>query len=130
MISRVRMPARIAAVLLWAMLFPSGLSAQDRASSSRWKKAWRWSAQMMIAAQAADTASSWGAMEANPMLGRGATFGPKSTAIKAGTITAFLLVSHRMMRNKPDSDWRKATFTNWAIAGGTTALAVRNWRVR
>lgn len=75
------------------------------------------------AANAADTFSSWGQAEANPVLGR--TFNGQSALIKAGLVGASFAVERLALRHNP-SRYGKFAWLNLAIAGGLGAVAVHN----
>ena len=81
----------------------------------------------MIAANAADVASSWQRPEANPFLAKpGSTFGTGSVAIKAGFAGASLLIEKWALRSNPKL-YRKFAWLNIAIAGGLGVTATYNF---
>lgn len=82
-----------------------------------------------IAAQGLDAASSWGGYEANPFLGRGHRFGWRSVAIKGGIACGSMLFQRYVLRRHPQHK-RTLAIANYAVAGATTGIAVRNWRAR
>lgn len=88
--------------------------------------AWAWSAIALGASNALDGASSWGAPETNPVLGRG-TFGPKQVAVKSAIVGGVLVGEWLFKRHHKGAE-RTFTYMNWAGAGVTTGVAVRNWR--
>lgn len=91
----------------------------------------RWYNASLIAvgaSQAADVASSWGGHELNPILGTG-RFGGRQTGIKLGIVGSGLTAQYVAVRRQPRHK-RTATIINFALAGVTTAVAVRNWRIR
>lgn len=82
-----------------------------------------------VAAQGLDVASSWGGVEANPVLGRGQRYGWRATAIKAGIAFGGLAIQRYVLRKHPQHR-RVATIVNFGMAGATSAVAIRNWRTR
>ena len=80
-----------------------------------------------VAAQGLDIGSSWGGIEANPVLGRGQRYGWKATTLKLGVSLGGLAVQHYVLRRHPRHR-KVATFVNFATAGATTGVAIRNWR--
>ncbi len=107
---------------IWALLALSMLTAfaQDRPPRN-----WNFSVAFFAGAQVMDTMSSRGAMEQNPVLGRG-QFGARQMAIKAGIGSGMVLAERLIMRKHPEtrSFW---TWTNYATGTAIAALAVRNW---
>ena len=92
----------------------------------RWYKA---SLIAVGASQAADAASSWGGIEANPRLGAGKPYGWKATGIKSAVVGGGQAAQYVAVRRHPR--WmRVATIVNFALAGATTTVAVRNWRIQ
>ncbi len=90
---------------------------------------YRPSVAVAIGAQGADIASSWGGIEANPMLGRGQRFGWRMATVKAGVVGAGLLVQWIAVRRYPRHK-RVAAIVNFGFAGATTVVATRNWSLR
>ena len=91
----------------------------------------RWYRASLIAvgaSQAADTASSYGGYELNPVLGTG-RFGGRQVGIKVGVVGSGLAAQYIAVRKHPQHK-RVATIVNFALAAATTGVAVRNWRVR
>lgn len=85
----------------------------------------------VLAAQAADSASSWGAIELNPILApqRGMRFDGRAAGIKFGITGALLLTEYVVVRRNPDRG-RAFAKLNWGLAAVTSAIAVRNIAVR
>ncbi len=75
------------------------------------------------AANAADTFSSWGQSEANPLLGH--TFNGQSALIKAGLVGVSFAVERLALRHNPGR-YGKFAWLNFAIAGGLGTVAVHN----
>jgi len=111
-----RAAARVAVLVL---MFAVGSNAQDAS--------YRASVAAVVAANTVDAATSWGAREANPMLGR--TFDGRSVAIKAG-LTSGMLFAEREAVRRGYLTKRKCAWINWAISGGLGFVAYRNSRMR
>jgi hypothetical protein len=92
---------------------------------------WKVSVVAVLAAQTADSASSWGAIELNPILApqRGQRFDGRAAGIKFGITGALLFTEYVLLRRNPN---RSKAFTklNWGLAGVTSAIAARNLAVR
>jgi len=96
-------------------------SAQDHSQRNR-----NISVAFFVGAQAMDTMSSRGAIELNPVLGRG-RFGSRQTMVKAGIASGIVLLERTIMRRYPDTR-RYWTWTNYATGAAITSVAVRNWK--
>jgi len=91
---------------------------------------YRWSIAAVVAANAADVASSWSQQEANPVIaGGGAQFGATSMAIKTGFVAASLVIQHVALRHRPDL-YKKLSWLNFGTAGVLGGVANYNMRVR
>jgi hypothetical protein len=91
---------------------------------------YRWSIAAVVAANAADVASSWSQQEANPVIaGGGAQFGASSMAIKTGFVAASLVIQHVALRHRPDL-YKKLSWLNFGTAGVLGGVANYNMRVR
>ena len=91
---------------------------------------YRWSVAAVVAANAADIASSWRGQEANPVVaGGGSQFGMRSVAIKSGFVATSLLVQNVVLRHRPDLHKRMA-WLNFATAGVLGGVARHNYSVR
>ncbi|SRR6266404_3594317 len=77
----------------------------------------------MAAGQALDAASSWGRIEANPVLGSGRHFGAQMTLVKAGGAAAILALQFLPGMRKHRKAW---TVINFAIGGGSAGVAMIN----
>jgi hypothetical protein len=105
-----------------------GVHGLDHTSSSR--TLYRWSVVSLLAANAADAASSWRSQEANPLVAGPATsFGVTSFAIKSGFVGASLLIQHVMLRHRPDLAKRMA-WTNFISSGALGGVAAHNMSLR
>src|SRR6185295_13382846 len=93
-------------------------SAQDHAQRN-----WNISVAFFVGAQAIDTMSSRGAIEVNPVLGRG-QFGPRQTMIKASIASGVILAERMILRRHPDMQ-RFWTWTNYATGAIVASVAVR-----
>lgn len=88
---------------------------------------WKLSTVALLAAFALDTHSSWGKLEANPLLrGQGNRFDGRSFGIKAGITGGSLLGQYLLLRKAPSVE-PVATFANYAVAGTMTGVAIRNY---
>jgi hypothetical protein len=112
-------------LLLTALLLPAA-SAAGRAS--RWRAVWHVSQAMLAGADAADAASSWGKIEANPLVRSGQTFSYGSLAIKMGALTGGLLAQHFIVRKAPNKTPLFAS-TNLAAAAMLGIVARHNMNV-
>ena len=117
------MAFKCAALVLLAMSFAWNLNAESRQA-----RLWRWSAAALASATAVDTISTVGLNEANPFLGRG-RFGARAFSIKSGIVVGALVSQKWILKRTPQYD-RKLAFANFAIAGVTTGVAIRNFRLK
>lgn len=115
--------------MIRAALLAACLAVPAAAQTNFDDKLYRTSIAVAIGAQGADIASSWGGVEANPVLGRGRRYGWQATSIKLGVVGAGLLIQRFVLRRHPQHK-RAAAITNFALAGATAGVAVRNVRVR
>ena len=113
-------------LLLFTVLLLPAASAADRAS--RWHTVWRVSQAMLAGADAADAATSWGKIEANPLVRSGRTFSYGSLAIKIGAVTAGMAAQHYILRMAPNKAPLFAT-TNLAAAAMLGVVAQHNMHV-
>ncbi|MBN9661580.1 MAG: hypothetical protein J0H49_25515 [Acidobacteria bacterium] len=96
---------------------------------AKWKKAWAWSAAALMTSVAMDTASSMGRPEMNPMLrGPLGQFNARSAALKFGIAGALLGSQYLLLERHPEQTAWAAT-GNFAAAGLTSSIAVRNFRL-
>jgi len=79
-------------------------------------------------AEMADCASSWGKMEANPVLGQ-SRFGMGQAGIKLGVVTAILTGQYLLVRHRGPSTYKALTVINFASAGALGAVAYRNTHI-
>jgi len=95
---------------------------------SRSKKLLIASFAAVSAAEFADSASSWGKLEANPVLGR-SRFGFGQTSIKFGAVSAILGGQHLLVRHHGPAAYKAMAIANFAAAGGLGYVAVHNSRI-
>ena len=95
-------------------------------AGERMKTLARWSRIALVAASAADVASSYGHQELNPFLrSRDGRFGVRGVSIKLGVLGAWMLIQRRIGHEEPTVVW-----SNFAASAVLGAVAARNWRVR
>lgn len=116
----------IAIILLLIGLGPPSAFGADRLT--RWRTVWRVSQALLAGADAADVASSWGKIEANPLLHAGSHFSYGSLAIKLGGLGGSIAAQHYLLRKSPELT-PVAASTNLAAAAVLGAVAGRNMRV-
>jgi len=120
------MRLKIAAGLVLATV----LGAKDLAMGKK-NRLYRISQVALIAANSLDIHSSWGRLEANPILtGKGQRFGYRGVAIKAGALGGWLWWSNRKLRENNQSIHRSVTFVNFAAAGGLGVVIKHNYGLR
>ena len=112
-------------LLLFGLILPAA-SAADK--PSRWRAVWRVSQAMLAGADAADAASSWGKIEANPLVRSGQTFSYGSLAIKLGALGAGMAAQHFIVSKAPNKTPLFAT-TNLAAAALLGVVAEHNMHV-
>lgn len=87
---------------------------------------WKLSAVALAGALAADTASSWGRPELNPLVrGQAGRFDGRSFGLKAGIAGGGLLAQYLLLRKAPQAE-KAAAWTNFGAAGLLGAAAIRN----
>jgi hypothetical protein len=90
---------------------------------------YRWSIATVVAANAADAASSWRRQESNPFVAGGGTqFGSTSIAIKSGFVATSLLIQHVTLRHRPDL-YKKMAWMNFITSGILGGVAQSNMGV-
>jgi hypothetical protein len=103
------------------------LPPPSRSDAIEGRTFYRWSLVAVIAANAADSASSWRKAEANPMVARpGAQFGTTSLALKSAFVVTSLVLQHIALRHRPDLRQRMA-WVNLATSGVLTGIT--RWNV-
>lgn len=104
------------------------VSAQAEAASNKWRKVWKLSLVVMVSANFADAASSYGRAESNPMLASAnGRFGRKALALKVGVGAGLVVVEFLFYHKRPVFEVeRAASIVNFAVAGGFSAAAIHN----
>lgn len=91
---------------------------------------WELSLAPLVAAQALDTASSWGMRELNPVLAQpDGGFGAKSAALKFAGVGAMIGVEYLVLRKSPKAA-RVFEKMNWSGAALSSALAIHNYAIK
>jgi len=112
-------------ILIMAAFLPAASAGEK---PSRWRVAWHVSQVLLAGSQVADAASSWGKLEANPLLQTSPRFGYGALALKFGALAVSLTAQHFMVRKNPGRI-RFFTCTNLAVTGMLTGVTVHNTRV-
>jgi hypothetical protein len=94
---------------------------------------WKASVAMLAASSIADVHSSWGRLEANPLLrGPNGRFSMQGAVLKTMIVSGVIGAQYLMLRNHPKAS-KYGAFTNLIVAGAVSAAAVsnyqRNWGV-
>jgi hypothetical protein len=98
---------------------------QSSSKRSRW---WKASVALLAASSAVDAHSSWGRMEANPVLRNGSgRFGMQGVAIKAMVLGGVVGAQYLLLRKGPQAE-RFGTVTNVVFSGVLVGAAVSNHR--
>ncbi len=92
------------------------------------KHALKVSIAALLCGNAADSASSWGQVERNPVLFGGQQFGARSAAIKFGIIGASVGLQLWFVKHHPKSE-KVFVIENFALSGAFSAAAIHNVRV-
>ena len=115
-----------------ALLTLQTLSAQNVERPEQGRKRsvwWKVSAVALAAATSVDAHSSWGRVEANPVLaGRNGRFGSQGVALKALITGGVLSAQYMMMRNHPKAE-KYGTWTNFVLAGALGSAAAYNYNL-
>ncbi|MBL8176702.1 MAG: hypothetical protein JNK48_18645 [Bryobacterales bacterium] len=115
-----------------ALLTFQSLSAQSlvRPEQSRKRSVWwKVSTVALAVATSVDAHSSWGRIEANPVLsGANGRFGAKGIALKALITGGVLSAQYMMMKNHPKAE-KYGAWTNFALAGALGSAAAYNYRL-
>jgi hypothetical protein len=87
---------------------------------------YRWSLAAATLGSAADTFSSWGHPEANPLLANnGSNFDTRSVMLKSALLGASFLIEYYALRHNPHL-YRHFAWLNFAIAGALGGAAAHN----
>lgn len=88
---------------------------------------WRASVVALVAASAVDAHSSWGKLEANPVVaGRDGRFGARSLGMKVGLTSAVVVVQHWLIKKNPGAA-RGLSIANLGLTAAHAAIAVHNY---
>lgn len=113
----------------WIVVLGLVLAPQVHCESSG-KKIFKWSVAALLAANAADAASSWGQPEANRLLaGPRGRFDSRGLSIKLGVVGAIVVGEIVLVRHHPQAATRLG-FVNFSTAGLTGSIAVHNLGVK
>lgn len=99
----------------------------ERAKSRRsvW---WKASIVALATSTSIDAGSSWGRLEANPILRNSdGRFGVQGVALKAAIFGGVVGAQHLLLRNHPKQE-KYATLTNFVFSGVLSAAAISNLR--
>lgn len=89
----------------------------------------KWSLAALLAGNAADTATSWGQHETNPILrGRDGKFDAGSTGIKFGITGALIGAELLLSRHHPTAE-KAFVVANFAVGGVMAGTAVQNYQI-
>lgn len=92
-------------------------------------RTWKASVAFYGVATGLDIASSYGHQELNPVFGQ--RFDGRDAALKANVVAGICLAQYVILRKFPERRFAKVfAAMNFGLAGGTTAMAVRNWRIQ
>ena len=106
------------------------LQGSFRENGNAGRNVYRWSVAAVVAANAADAATSWKAQEANPFVaGTGTQFGAASLAMKSGFVAASLWIQHIVLRHRPDW-YKRMAWMNVVTAGVLGQVARHNMSLR
>ena len=108
-----------------AILLLSGVGLHAQNFASRTKRLFSLSFAAVASASMADTATSWGKFETNPVLGR-SRFGMSQAGIKIGVLSAALAGQYILIRHHRSHVESTLTVFNFASAGVLGAVAYHN----
>lgn len=125
----------LAALLAGALQLPAQLALPiasppapeiERTERPRHGKWWKVSVVLLAAASAADAQSSWGRLEANPLLRNGdGRFGSQGIALKALIVGGAVGTQYLLLRKHPKAE-KYGIITNAMMAGVLTSVAISN----
>jgi hypothetical protein len=107
---------------MWLILTAGMMNAEGVEGKGR--RLWKWSVAALAAGNAADTFSSLGRHELNPVLGVG-KFGPRATGIKIGISGATIGLEYLLLRKRPELA-KKLAYVNIGMAAATGGAAAYN----
>lgn len=108
----MRARAVVLLILTAGMMHAEGVDGKGR-------RLWNWSVAALAAGNAADTFSSLGRHELNPVLGVG-KFGPRATGMKIGISMATIGVQYLLLRRRPEAA-KKMAYINFGMAAAYNA---------
>lgn len=115
-----------------ALLSFQSLSAQNIVQPELSRKRsvlWKVSAVALAVATSVDAHSSWGRVEANPVLaGPNGRFGSQGVALKALITGGVLGAQYMMMKNHPKAE-KYGAWTNFVLAGALGSAAAYNYNL-
>lgn len=92
---------------------------------------YRLSVAAVIAANAVDSASSWGKYERNGVIaGEGGVFDQRSLLLKAGVLVAVVATQHFLCRGGTGKARKIAAIMNFTTAAAYGAVAMHNYQLR
>ncbi len=107
---------------------PKNLKEEARVMEKAQKR-WMWSAVALTAASFVDVSSSWGKIEANPLLrSSNGTFGAKGMGIKMGMMGGILLGQHFIAKKNPTLA-NALTVANYGMTAVKVGVAARNFGI-
>jgi len=112
------------------LFFVMAASCWAQQATPWYKSCTFWSTMSLVAANAADAASSWRQAELNPVLaGPGGRFGARSATLKFSLVGGYMAVQSLVIKRSPESRraWCAASFGGAALVGG---VAARNYSLR
>jgi hypothetical protein len=108
------------------LLCSVGMHGESLASRS--KKLLLASFAAVTTAEVADSASSWGKLESNPVLGQ-SRFGIGKATVKLGVVTAILTGQYLLLRSHSPKAYKAVAAFNFASAGVLGGIAYRNSKI-
>jgi hypothetical protein len=89
---------------------------------------WKASVALLAASSVADVHSSWGRLEANPLLrGPNGRFSTQGVVLKTMIVSGVIGAQYLMLRNHPKAS-KYGAITNFLMAGAISAAAVSNYQ--
>jgi hypothetical protein len=95
---------------------------------SRSKKLLVASFAALTAAEMADSASSWGKLESNPVLGQ-SRFDASKAGVKLGMVSGVIGAQYLILRHRSPTAYKMVAAFNFASAGALGAIAYRNMQI-
>lgn len=115
-------------LLIAGTILPAQVNGAEH-YKGRWHKLRQISEVVLIGSNMADAHSSWGMMEANPLLANSqGRFGVKGVAIKGAIVGGWIGIQHLLNRRKGRHD-KKFAIANFSMAGGFGVIAIHNYKL-